>query len=166
MCTSCAGFFTTPKKSNLTHYLGLIHYYHHFIPKCSEQLYLLHQLTHGQKPSDNIAWTPSPVQVFNASRNILASATLLTHPSHNVLIRLTTDASDQAVGGMLEQLQAGKWVPLAFFSKSLNKAETHYSAFDRELLVLHLAIKHFRYFLEDRFFTAYTDHKPLTFAIS
>ena len=68
---------------------------------------------------------------------------------------------------MLEQLQAGKWVPVAFFSKSLHKAKTHYSAFDRELLALYLAIKCF-YFLEGHSFTAYTDHKPLflTFAIS
>ena len=55
---------------------------------------------------------------------------------------------------------------MAFFSKSLHKAETRYSAFDREILVLYLAIKHFCYFLEGRSFTAYTDHKPLTFAIS
>ena len=54
---------------------------------------------------------------------------------------------------------------MAFFSKSLHKAETHYSAFNRELLALYLAIKHFHYFLEGCSFTTYTDHKPLTFAI-
>ena len=31
---------------------------------------------------------------------------------------------------------------------------------------MYLAIRHFRYFLEGRTFTLYTDHKPLTFAIS
>ena len=88
------------------------------------------------------------------------------HPSHNAATRLTADASNLAVGGTLEQLQGDKWVPIAFFSKSLQKAETRYSAFDRELLALYLAIKHFRYFLEGRSFTAYTDHKPLTFALT
>ena len=158
MGSGCAGLSTTQKISDFTRYLDLIHCYHRFIPKCAERLYPLHQLTHGQKPSD-ITWTHSAVQVFNSSRNMLASTTLFTHPSHNALTRLTTDASDQAFGGMLEQLQAGKWVPVAFFSKSLHKAESHYSAFDRELLALYLAIIHFSYFLKGCSFTAYTDHK-------
>ena len=55
---------------------------------------------------------------------------------------------------------------MAFFSKHLQKAEINYSAFDRELLALYLTIRHFRYFLEGRPFTAFTDHKPLTFAFS
>ena len=150
---TCRTFHDQKNISNLTRYLGFIHYYHCFIPKYAERLYPLHQLTHGQKPSDHIAWTPSAVQVFNISRNILASSTLLTHPPHNALTRLTIDTSDQAVSGMLEQLQAGKWVPVAFFSKSLHKAESRYSAFDRELLALYLAIKHFHYFLEGHSFS-------------
>ena len=159
--------FPQPKTvSDLSRYLGLIHYYHRFIPKCADQLHPLHQLTHGKKPSDVITWTPEAIKTFEVSRNILAKATLLVHPSHNAATRLTADASNLAVGGTLEQLQGDKWVPIAFFSKSLQKAETRYSAFDRELLALYLAIKHFRYFLEGRSFTAYTDHKPLTFALT
>ena len=148
-------------------YLGLIHYYHRFIPKYAEQLQPLHQLTQGKKQNDTISWTPEAVTTFEASHNILANAALLIHPSHNAATRLTTDhASDLAVGGTLEQLQGGKWVPIGFFSKSLQKAERRYSAFDRELLALYLATKHFCYFLEGRSFTAYTDHKPLTFALT
>ena len=46
------------------------------------------------------------------------------------------------------------------------KATTLYSTFDRELLALYLGVKHFRHFLEGRQFTAYTDHKPLTFCMA
>jgi len=56
--------------------------------------------------------------------------------------------------------------PLAFFSCQLRHAEEKYSTFDRELLCLYLAIRHFRFVLEGRKFTAYTDHKPLVQAIS
>ena len=31
---------------------------------------------------------------------------------------------------------------------------------------MHLAVRHFRYFLEGRHFVIFTDHKPLTFAFS
>ena len=57
-------------------------------------------------------------------------------------------------------------MPLACFSKQLGPAERKYSTFDKELLGLYLGIQHVRYFLEGRVFTAYTDHKPLTFSIA
>ena len=41
-----------------------------------------------------------------------------------------------------------------------------YSAFDRELLALYLAVKHFRGSLEGRRFVIYTNHKPLCGAIT
>ena len=79
---------------------------------------------------------------------------------------MITDASDVAVGAVLQQYVNGQWCPIAFFSKSLKAAETRYSTFDRELLAIYLAVKHFRYFLEGRQFHIWTDHKPLTFALS
>lgn len=41
-----------------------------------------------------------------------------------------------------------------------------YSTFDRELLAVYLAIKHFRYFIEGREFQIFMDHKPLTYSLS
>ena len=76
------------------------------------------------------------------------------------------DASDVAIGAQLEQLQQGKWVPLAFYSRKLSSAEKNYSAFDRELLAAYSAIRHFRHFVEAKPFTIYTDHKPLVFALT
>jgi transposase InsO family protein len=40
-----------------------------------------------------------------------------------------------------------------------------YSTFDRELLAVFLAIRYFRFMLEGRHFTIYTDHKPLVGAL-
>ena len=57
------------------------------------------------------------------------------------------------------------WHPISFFSKKMKSAETRYSTFDRELLAVYLAIRHFRYFLQGRQFHVLTDHKPLTFAL-
>ncbi|GFR76345.1 Pol polyprotein [Elysia marginata] len=70
------------------------------------------------------------------------------------------------LGAQLEQRQGRSWVPLAFFSRKLSDSEKKYSAFDRELLASYSAIKHFSHFLEGRLFTLYTDHKPLTFALT
>ena len=51
-------------------------------------------------------------------------------------------------------------------SRTLSKTQQNYSTFDRELLAIFLNIRHFQHFLEGRTFTIYTDHKPLTFALS
>jgi len=78
-------------------------------------------------------------------------------------LALFTDTSNQSREA-LQQRRNKCWKSLAFFSKKLSKAETKYSAFDREMLAIYLAIKHFRHMLEARTFVIYTDHKPLTFA--
>ena len=97
---------------------------------------------------------------------MLAKATLLNHPDPSSLISLTTDASDTALGAVLEQKIKGNWQPLAFMSKKLKIAEQKYSTYDRELLAIYLGIKHFKYFLEGREFCFFTDHKPLSFSLA
>lgn len=70
-----------------------------------------------------------------------------------------------ACGAVLEQLVDGSLQTLAFFSRRLRPAETHYSTFDRELLAIYLTVRHFPYMIEGRKFCVYTNHKPLTFAL-
>ena len=67
---------------------------------------------------------------------------------------------------ILQQYINRCWCPIAYFSKKLQPAETRYSTFDRELLAIYLAIKHFRHFVEVRTFHILTDHKPLTYALA
>jgi hypothetical protein len=71
------------------------------------------------------------------------------------------DASECAVGAVLQQDMGDGWRPIAFFSRKLGPAERKCSTFDRELLAVYLTIKHFRYFVEGREFFILTDHKPL-----
>jgi transposase InsO family protein len=151
-------------RASLQRFLGMINYYHRFLPKIAGLLSPLHAASSGR--GQEIEWTEKCQAAFEAARSALATATLLHHPRPDSATSITTDASDIAVGAQLEQLQRGKWVPIAFFSKKLSDAEKKYSAFDRELLATYLAVKHFSHFVEGRKFTLYTDHKPLTFAMS
>ena len=78
------------------------------------------------------------------------------------------DASATHVGACLQQQLVGRkdWQPLGFFSKKLDPAQEKYSAFDRELFACYAGIRHFCHMLEGRRFAVYTDHKPLTYALS
>ena len=79
---------------------------------------------------------------------------------------IMTYACDKAVGAVLQQCIGDAWHPIAYFSRKLKPAEVRYSAFDKELLAMYLAVKHFRHFVEGHVFHLLTDHKPLTFALA
>ena len=68
---------------------------------------------------------------FSSTKLALANATMLVHPTVDSETALTVDASDQAIGGVLEQRIDGMWKPLALFSKQLRAPEQKYSAFAR-----------------------------------
>ena len=106
---------------------------------------------------------------FVSSKIARAGATLLSHPMPDAEISLTSDASDNAVGAVLEQRVNRSWQPLAFFSKHLRPRETKCSTFDRELLGLYLAIRHFQVLYRRQklhIIHRPQDHKPLVGAMS
>ena len=135
-----------------------------FIPVVAGIMQPLFAALKGKPKS--VTWTPEMDEAFSHTKEALMNATMLVHPRPQATTALTVDASDIAVGGVLEQYIEGGWKPLAFFSKQLQPNQRKYIAFDRELMALHMTIRHFRYFLEGRVFTAYTDHKPLIFAFA
>ena len=156
-----------PKPSTvkgLQEFLGMVNFYHRFVPNCATVMRPLYDATSSKVKL--VKWNTERDKAFASAKEALANATLLIHPCAEAPTALTVDASDFAVGAVLEQFTQGSWKPLAFFSRQLRAPERKYSTFDRELLGLYLAVRHFRYFLEARPFVAYTDHKPLTFAFS
>ena len=127
-----------PSKTSLQRFLGMINYYHRFMPQLADKLYPLYEAT--KVKGQAISWTPDCEAAFASAKSALASATLLHHPHPTALTSVTVDASDKAVGGQLEQFLAGNWHPIAFISRKLSTAERKYSTFDRELLAIYLAI--------------------------
>ncbi|GFW45901.1 retrovirus-related Pol polyprotein from transposon 17.6 [Trichonephila clavipes] len=140
------------------------------ISKCvfgvTELIFLGHFITpDGIKPlPDKVQAVLDYKQPETRCKQALADAALLAHPSPSAPLALHVDASDYAIGGALHQVVDSELQPLAFFSRKLTSSEKSYSAYDRELLAIYSAIRHFRYMLEARDFTVFTDHKPLTYA--
>ncbi|GFW03519.1 retrovirus-related Pol polyprotein from transposon opus [Trichonephila clavipes] len=138
-----------------------------FLPKAAEQQYLLSEFLKGskdKKDSKPLNWSSEAITAFQRCKQALADAALLAHPSPSAPLALHVDASDYAIGGALHQVVDSELQPLAFFSRKLTSSEKSYTVYDRELLAIYSAIRHFRYMLEARDFTVFTDHKPLTYA--
>ncbi len=145
-------------------FLGLVNFYHRFLPKCAEVLRPLNrQLTSKGK---ELNWPPEAEDAFQHIKDNIAVVTLLFHPQIGAPLSLMTDASDIAVGAVLQQFVDNSWQPITFFSRTLKPAEKRYSTFDRELLAIYLSIRQFQHYVEGRKFFVLTYHKPLTYSLS
>ena len=157
--------FPTPTTiKDLQEFIGMVNFYHRFIPHVAATLAPLYEVLKG-KPK-KLLWGPQQEEAFTIAKEALASASLLVFPAPGATLQLTTDASGIAVGAVLEQLIDGNPHPIAFFSRKLSGAESRYSTFDRELLAIYLAVRHFRHHLEGASFTIFTDHLPLVHAFT
>ena len=149
----------------LRRFLGMLNFYRRFVPNAATyQAPLNALLVDSVKGSHPVNFSPEQHEAFQKCKDSLCQAALLAHPDCNAKMALVTDASDKAIGAVLQQLNAEAWEPLAFFSRKLSGAQVKYSPYDRELLAIYDSVKHFRHMLEARDFVIYTDHKPLTFA--
>ena len=148
----------------LQRFLGLINYYRRFIPRAAHHLFHLFEAL-KTKPK-RLEWNSNRQNSFEAIKDALAKATMLNHPRPEASLALTTDASDIAIGGVLEQRGPSGWEPLGFYSTKLNGSQRNWPPFDRELLAAFKGIRHFRHMLEGRAFTLFTDHQSLVPALS
>ena len=142
-------------------FVGMINFYHRFIPAASRIMRPLFGFMKS-KATDFVKWDEEMNGAFESAKVALAKAMLLHHPVEGAETSLVVGASSTALGGVLQQRLRGVWCPLGFYSRVLLPAETRYTTFDRELLAIHSAIRHFRYFVEGRIFHILTDHMPLT----
>ena len=98
---------TTVKQ--LQEFLGMINYYHRFIPNAAEILLPLYHLS-SSKQKELEAWTPTHEHSFISAKNALAQAATLATPNNTNKLYLVTDASNIAIGAVLEQCNNGQWL--------------------------------------------------------
>lgn len=133
---------------------GLASYYRKFVPKFAT---IAAPLTDLLGSKSKFQWTPEAQRSFETLKEALTSAPVL-QPFHDTTdpIRVTTDASDVAVGAELAQFLNGKWHPIAFESSKLTPAEKNYPTHERELLAIINALKVWRHYLQGRKFLVIT----------
>lgn len=154
-------------KRQLREFLGLVNFYRRFLPQCAETLHPLHRLlSNAESKAGTLMWSDETRKAFHQVKVALAGAALLAYPIPGVPQCIMVDASDAAIGAVLQQMNNGVWRPTSFFSRKLTASEQRYSTFGRELLAIYSAIRHFRHYLEGVDFFVLTDHKPLTYTLS
>ena len=127
-------------------FLGFCNFYRHFIKNYSTIAQPLFNLTRKDIP---FVWGDAQQTAYDTLLKAFTTAPVLSLPDPTQPYQLITDASDFAIGAILEQPDAlNRWHPIAYYSKSLQPAERNYEIHDKELLAIILALKHFRHYLE------------------
>lgn len=148
-------------QKEIKQFLGLTGYYRRFIRDYAK---LAKPLTKKLKKDQKINTDDKDyINAFEKLKQIIASDQVLSYPNFELPFILTTDASNFALGAVLSQVQDGKERPIAFGSRTLNKAEENYSTTEKEALAISWAVEKYRPYLHGSKFVLVTDHKPLIF---
>ena len=143
----------------LQSYLGMLNYYHKYLPDIATELAPLHILL---RKGVKWMWKSEQQKSFEKSKQMLLSAQVLTHFDSDREVVVVCDASRYGIGAVLaHKMDDGSEKPIAYASRTLNKAETRYAQLDKEGLAIIFAVKKFHTYLYGRRFTIFTDHKPL-----
>ena len=152
--------FPTPTDLRaLRSFLGLTSYYRRFVERYAERAKPLYLLTKGDQP---FSWGPEAQATFDALKECMTTPPVLRYPDYDVPFMLSTDASNVALGAILEQRdEEGRVHPVAYASRVLAPAERNYTVTEREGLAVVFALKKFRHYLLPRTFHLFTDHQAL-----
>ena len=86
----------------LREFVGLINFYHRFVPHCANILQPLNAMIATARPNQPLDWTEETTAAFQDIKDALAQATLLNHLVPAAPTCIVTDASDTAVGAVLQ----------------------------------------------------------------
>jgi hypothetical protein len=138
-------------------FLGLAGYYRRFIRDYGSIAAPLTQLLR----KDSFAWSPEAVTAFDALKNALSTAPVLQLPDFDKPFMVDCDASGSGFGAVLHQGDGA----LAFFSRPFAARHLKLAAYERELIGLVQAVRHWRPYLWGRHFIVRTDHYALKFLL-
>ena len=131
----------------------------------------LHELTSGEnvgKKKADIQWDSRCQQAFDDLKRLCTTAPIIVYADFTKLFKLHTGACGTGLGAVLYQTQEdGTEAVIAYASRSLSKAESHYLAYKLEFLALKwVVVEKFHEYLYGLTFDVYTNNNPLTYVLT
>ena len=138
-------------------FLGLAGYYRKFIQDFGIIAAPLTRLLRR----DAFVWDDDASGAFEALKRALTTGPVLQMPDFTKPFVVDCDASDAGFGAVLHQGVG----PLAYFSRPFAARHINLAAYERELIGLVQAVRHWRPYLWGRHFLVRTDHYSLKFLL-
>lgn len=152
--------YPTPKNvKDIQKFIGLTGYCRKFVPHYLNLITPLTQLFHK---NTIFIWKEEQTKSLSKLINILSFILVLQYPNFSFPFYLYTDASNTAVGAILQQRnEENNFQPIVYVNRTLNKAELNYVIIEKETLVVVWAVHYFRPYLFGQSFKILFDHKTL-----
>ena len=149
--------------TQLKSFLGFTGFYRRFIKGYAEVAKPLTEKTRGGPKRQWEPMNDSEIAAFEAILQSLTERVLLHYVIPGQPFYLVTDASDYAIGGILEHRLKGEKepLPLAFASKTLEDSRTRYCATKKELYAIVYFMRYFLGFYRGTQVYIETDHYAL-----
>lgn len=115
---------------NLRRFLGMVGWYHKFIPGLADLLKIL------KKKGVPWEWLAQCQSAFDHLKVLLLSPPVLAQPRPHLRFQVHCDSSDVGLGAVLAQMEDGDERVIAFASRFLHGAELRYSTLAKENLAV------------------------------
>nr|GEU81201.1 reverse transcriptase domain-containing protein [Tanacetum cinerariifolium] len=122
-------------------FLGHAGFYRRFIQDFSK---IARPMTHLLEKETPFIFLKECIEAFNTLKKKLTKASILVAPDWDLPFEIMYDASDFAVGAVLEQRKTKHFQPIHYASKTKMDAQAHYTTTEKELLVMVYAFEKFR----------------------
>lgn len=144
----------------LQRFLGLAGFYRRMIKQYSQ---LVKPLTDLLQKDVKFIFGPEQKKIYEKLKQLITSYPILAHFEFGLPTIVHTDASTEALGGILLQVRKGREHPVIYESRKLTRAESKWTITEIEMLGLCFALAKFRKFILNTKFSVRTDHKALVY---
>ncbi|GJR02124.1 reverse transcriptase domain-containing protein [Tanacetum coccineum] len=144
-------------------FLGHAGFYRRFIQDFSK---IARPMTHLLEKETPFVFSKDCIDAFETLKKKLTEAPILVVPDWNLPFELMCDASDFAIGAILGQQKAKHFQPIHYASKTMTKAQIHYTTTEKEMLAVVYAFEKFRPYLVLSKSIVYTDHSALKYLMN
>ena len=149
------------KQKQVRSFMGMLNYQSAYIKNFTETARPLQKLTgKGVK----FQWEKEHQVAFETLKNKLTSPPILKSPDFTKPFLITSDASNEAISAVMEQIYEDRKFLVDAVGRCLNQAEKNYSTTEKELLAVIYAIQKWKSFLlsTNQITVFQVDHLPLT----
>ncbi|MCG8078710.1 MAG: Ty3/Gypsy family RNase HI domain-containing protein, partial [Candidatus Thiodiazotropha taylori] len=157
-----ASWPTPTCSKDVERFMGLANYHRNFVKNFSKLAEPLYSVVGKHK----FKWKEEQMEAFGALKEALTNPPVLALPNQHDSFVLDTDASNEAIGAELIQVQNGQEKVIAYGSYALTKEQRRYCTTRKELLAIVRFCRQYRYYLLGKLFTIRTDHSSLRWLLN